>query len=97
MMFQQNSLSNSRNAIESDDKDQITVEELQDQNANVDEHSFGGRIGEAARVVCKNDALKNVMSRSQERITRITRSMFMILTAIVQENIIALLCRSIIF
>lgn len=31
---------------------------VENQNANLDEASFGGRIGEAGRVVCKNEALK---------------------------------------
>ena len=38
----------------------LNASDVQNQNANVDEYSFGGRIGEAARVVCKNDALKHV-------------------------------------
>jgi ribonucleoside-triphosphate reductase len=33
------------------------------QNANVDEYSFGGRIGEAGRVLTKDDALMNCMSK----------------------------------
>ena len=37
------------------------------QNANVDEKSFGGRIGEAVRIVCKNDALTNIMSRKSRK------------------------------
>lgn len=45
----------------------LKASDVQNQNANVDEHSFGGRIGEAARVVCKNDALKNVMSKKSRR------------------------------
>ena len=36
---------------------------IENQNANVDEASFGGRIGEAARICCKNDALKYRMSK----------------------------------
>lgn len=39
---------------------------IENQNANVDEASFGGRIGEAGRVVCKNEALK-MMSRRARR------------------------------
>lgn len=39
---------------------------IENQNANVDEASFGGRIGEAGRVVCKNEALK-MMSRKARR------------------------------
>lgn len=37
------------------------------QNANVDEYSFSGRIGEAARVVCKDDALKHRMSKKTRK------------------------------
>lgn len=40
---------------------------IENQNANVDEASFGGRIGEASRVVCKNDALKYRMSKKARR------------------------------
>lgn len=40
---------------------------IENQNANIDEASFGGRIGEAARVVTKNDALKNRMSAQSRK------------------------------
>ena len=40
---------------------------IENQNANVDESSFGGRIGEAARVVTKNDALKYRMSKKSRK------------------------------
>ena len=40
---------------------------IENQNANVDEASFGGRIGEAARVVTKNDALKYRMSKKSRK------------------------------
>jgi ribonucleoside-triphosphate reductase (formate) len=36
---------------------------IENQNANVDEASFGGRIGEATRVVTKDYALKNIVSK----------------------------------
>ena len=36
--------------------EKLTAKNVQNQNANVDEHSFGGRIGEAASVVTKNYA-----------------------------------------
>ena len=36
---------------------------VQNQNANVDEHSFGGRMGEVNRLVLKDYALKYCMSR----------------------------------
>ena len=39
---------------------------IENQNANVDEASFGGRIGEAGRVVCKNEALKMMSKRSRK-------------------------------
>ena len=35
---------------------------VQNQNANVDEHSFGGRIGEAESIIFKQYALDNLMS-----------------------------------
>ena len=41
---------------------------IENQNANVDEASFGGRIGEASRVVCKNDALKYRMSKKSRKL-----------------------------
>lgn len=41
---------------------------IENQNANVDEASFGGRIGEASRIVCKNDALKYRMSKKARRL-----------------------------
>ena len=41
----------------SDIKEKITAENVQNQNANVDEHSFGGRIGETADLVMKRYAL----------------------------------------
>ena len=37
------------------------------QNANLDEESFGGRIGEAASEVCKDYALKHCMSKKSRR------------------------------
>lgn len=36
----------------------LNASNIENQNANVDEASFGGRVGEAANVVCKNEALK---------------------------------------
>lgn len=40
----------------------LNAQNVQNQNANVDEHSFGGRVGEAGRVVTKNYALNYCMS-----------------------------------
>ena len=45
-----------------DIKEKITASNVQNQNANVDEHSFGGRIGEANSVVLKKYALDYCMS-----------------------------------
>lgn len=44
-------------------KKKLTAENVQNQNANVDEFSFGGRMGEATRVVTKQYALDYCMSR----------------------------------
>lgn len=41
----------------------LMADDIQNQNANVDEHSFGGRMGEASRLVTKDYALKYCMSR----------------------------------
>ena len=41
----------------------LLAEDVQNQNANVDECSFGGRIGEASRLVTKQYALDYCMSR----------------------------------
>lgn len=41
-------------------QDKLFAKNVQNQNANLDEKSFGGRVGEAASIVCKNEALKLV-------------------------------------
>lgn len=41
----------------------LMAEDIENQNANVDEHSFGGRMGEANRLVTKDYALNYCMSR----------------------------------
>lgn len=43
--------------------EKLGAQNVQNQNANVDEHSFGGRIGEASRYVTKDFALNYCMSR----------------------------------
>ena len=48
-------------------KRKLAGKEVENQNANLDEASFGGRIGEAARVVTKDYALKNCMSKTTRR------------------------------
>lgn len=43
-------------------KDKLGAKNIENQNANVDEASFGGRIGEASRVALKRLALSDYMS-----------------------------------
>lgn len=40
----------------------LMAKKIDNQNANVDEHSFGGRIGEASSIVMRNYALNHCMS-----------------------------------
>ena len=42
--------------------EKLTASNVQNQNANIDEHSFGGRKGEADSVIMKQYALDNCMS-----------------------------------
>lgn len=56
-----------QSALEKDITKKLTASNVENQNANVDEQSFGGRMGEACRVVTKNDALKNHMLRKSRR------------------------------
>lgn len=44
----------------------LNATDIQNQNANVDEASFGGRIGEAGRIVCKDRALKNMSKMARK-------------------------------
>ena len=43
-------------------KEKLTASNIQNQNANIDEKSFGGRVGEASDTVLKQYALDNCMS-----------------------------------
>ncbi len=43
--------------------EKLSASNVQNQNANVDEHSFGGRVGEASDVVMKKIALEYCMSK----------------------------------
>ncbi len=43
-------------------KEKLEAKNVQNQNANLDEKSFGGRVGEATRVITKDFALWNCMS-----------------------------------
>mgnify|MGYP003437081367 FL=1 len=43
--------------------EKLEARNVQNQNANVDEHSFGGRIGEASGVMTKDYALNYIISK----------------------------------
>ena len=45
----------------------ISAKDVQNQNANVDEHSFGGRMGEMSGAILKQYALENCMSEKSKR------------------------------
>ena len=45
----------------------LMADDVQNQNANLDEHSFGGRMGEANRLVTKDYALNYCMSRKSRK------------------------------
>ena len=47
--------------------EKLTASNVQNQNANVDEASFGGRLGEAAALVTKQYALDHLMSKMAVR------------------------------
>ena len=49
--------------VDKDIEDKLMARQIDNQNANVDEHSFGGRIGEASRVVMKDYALNHCLSK----------------------------------
>lgn len=46
--------------------EKLLAKNIQNQNANVDEYSFGGRIGEASSVVMKQYALNNISNLAKE-------------------------------
>ena len=43
--------------------EKLTASNVQNQNANVDEHSFGGRMGETTSYITKQYALKNLIGK----------------------------------
>jgi ribonucleoside-triphosphate reductase len=45
----------------------LMAQDIENQNANVDEHSLGGRMGEASRIVTKDYALNYCMSRKSRK------------------------------
>lgn len=46
-------------------EEKLSGKNVQNQNANIDEASFGGRVGEMASVVCKTRALKEMKKQSR--------------------------------
>lgn len=46
-------------------EEKLSGKNVQNQNANLDEASFGGRVGEMASVVCKTRALKEMRKQSR--------------------------------
>ena len=48
-------------------REKLNADDVQNQNANIDEHSFGGRIGEASGVVTKKLALDYLLSSTARR------------------------------
>ena len=55
-----------KNQLEKDVEKAIKATDVKNQNANVDEYSFGGKMGEVTRIVTKDYALKNCMSRKSK-------------------------------
>ena len=47
-------------------KEKIEAKNVQNQNANVDEHSFGGRLGEMSSAILRQYALENIMSETSK-------------------------------
>ena len=47
--------------------EKLTASNVQNQNANVDEHSFGGRMGETLSLVAKKYALEHIVSKKSAR------------------------------
>lgn len=52
-----------QNKLNNDIEKKLLAQNIENQNANVDEHSFGGRMGEANSVVMKDFALNHCMSK----------------------------------
>ena len=46
--------------------EKLSAKNVQNQNANLDEASFGGRVGEVASVVCKDNALKTMSKMARK-------------------------------
>lgn len=59
---ERNRIRNSKSKLTQSIKEKIEASNVQNQNANVDEHSFGGRMGEARNEVMKDYALNYLVS-----------------------------------
>ena len=57
-----NRIRNSNSKLTQSIKEKLEASDVQNQNANVDEHSFGGRMGEARNEVMKDYALNYLVS-----------------------------------
>ena len=55
-----------RSKLEKDVEKAIKATDVKNQNANVDESSFGGKMGEVTRIVTKDYALKKCMSKKSK-------------------------------
>ena len=55
-----------KSQLTKDVEKKLLAKNVENQNANVDEYSFGGRMGEVTRVVTKDYALKYCMSRKSK-------------------------------
>ena len=55
-----------KSQLTKDVEKKLLAKNVENQNANVDEYSFGGRMGEVTRVVTKDYALKYCMSKKSK-------------------------------
>ena len=60
-------LRSSKNQLVKGITEKLMARDIENQNANLDEASFGGRIGEASRVVTKQYALDHLISKKSRR------------------------------
>lgn len=65
--YQHKLIRDNKTKLSKDFAKKLFANDVQNQNANMDEHSFGGRMGEASRIVMKQFALDNCMSRKSCR------------------------------
>lgn len=58
---------NSKEYLMNEVAEKLEAKNIQNQNANIDERSFGGRMGEASRAITKDYALNNCMSETSKK------------------------------